>query len=153
MSDLTITRDIYPMPAFLTLTASDLERSVRWYTQGLDFIELARMPHLVHLRRFRTQDILLFPHRPGAPAVDPGVGWSFSLRGGPGMPALAERLAAFAPDSSAGVLRMPWNVDELRCVDPDGYTIVFSEQVPDAEMDAAFSATVLDSIVPGAPIA
>lgn len=144
--DLTVTRDIYPMPAFLTLTVSDLARSVAWYTTALDFVELARMPHLVHLRRFRTQDILLFPARPGA-AIDAGTGWSFSLRGGPGLPALASRLMAESPASSSGLQRMPWNVDELRCVDPDGYAIVFSEGVPDEERDQTFSAQVLGSIV------
>ena len=145
--DLIITRDVYPMPAFLTLTVSDLERSVAWYTEGLDFVELARMPQLVHLRRFRNQDILLFPPRPDRPAADSGAGWSFSLRGGPGLPALARRLAARAPDASAGLQRMPWNVDELRCTDPDGYTIVFTERVPEVEMDQEFSAAVLGSIV------
>lgn len=146
--DLTITRDIYPMPAFLTLTVSDLERSVRWYTEGLDFVELARMPQLVHLRRYRHQDILLFPHQADLPAGDPGAGWSYSLRGGPGLPALAERLAAHAPGSSAGLQRMPWNVDELRCTDPDGYTIVLTERVPESEMDQVFSAAVLASLLP-----
>jgi len=144
--DFTITRDIYPMPAFLTLTVSDLERSVRWYTEGLDFVELARMPQLVHLRRFRNQDILLFPPHPGRPGPDAGAGWSFSLQGGPGLPTLAQRLAAHAPDASAGLQRMPWNVDELRCTDPDGYAIVFTERVPEDEMDQAFSAAVLASL-------
>lgn len=144
--DLSISRDIYPMPAFLTITVADLERSVAWYTRGLDFVELARMPHLVHLRRFRTQDILLFPLRPGA-AIDPGSGWSFSLRGGPALRALGERLTAFRAESTSGVQRMPWNVDEMRCTDPDGYSIVFSEGVPEAERDAVFSAEVLGSIV------
>ena len=145
--ELTITRDIYPMPAFLTLTVSDLERSVHWYTEGLDFVELARMPQLVHLRRFRNQDILLFPPQPGRPGPDAGAGSSFSLRGGPGLPALAERLAAHAPDASTGLQRMLWNVDELRCTDPDGYVIVFTERVPEAEMDQGFSTAVLGSIV------
>lgn len=146
----TVTRDIYPMPAFLTLTVSDLERSVLWYTEGLDFVELARMPQLVHLRRFRFQDILLFPQRPGTPPAAPGAGWSYSLLGGPGLPALAERLAAHSPGASAGMQRMPWNVDELRCVDPDGYTIVFTERVPDDQIDEAFSAAVRASLVPDA---
>lgn len=150
----TVTRDIYPMPAFLTLTVSDLERSVRWYTGALDFVELARMPQLVHLRRFRNQDILLFPQRPGTPPATPGAGWSYSLLGGPGLPALAERLAAHSPGASTGastgMQRMPWNVDELRCVDPDGYTIVFTERVPDDQMDEAFSAAVRASLVPDA---
>ena len=146
--DLTITRDIYPMPAFLTLTVADLERSVRWYTEALDFVELARMPQLVHLRRYRNQDILLFPHQAGRPAGDPGAGWSYSLRGGPALPALANRLAAHAPGASAGLQRMPWNVDELRCTDPDDYTIVFTERVPEDEMDQVFSAAVLASLMP-----
>jgi len=43
---------------------------------------------------------------------------------------------------------MPWNVDELRCTDPDGYTIVFTERVPEDEMDQEFSAAVLASLIP-----
>jgi catechol 2,3-dioxygenase-like lactoylglutathione lyase family enzyme len=145
----TITRDIYPMPAFLTLTVADLERSVAWYTQGLDFIELARMPQLVHLRRFRNQDILLFPAEPGS-RVETGSGWTLSLQGGGALPALAERVGAYAPNSSSGMVRRPWNVDELRCTDPDGYTIVFTDRVPDDEMDEGFSAAVRASVVAAA---
>ena len=35
-----ITRDIYGMPAFATILAADLDASVAWYTEALDFISL-----------------------------------------------------------------------------------------------------------------
>ena len=60
--DAGITRDIYPMPAFVTLEVIDLERTADWCVNGLDFLELFRMPgpggapSLVHLRRWRYQD-------------------------------------------------------------------------------------------------
>ena len=51
------TRDIYGMPAFVTLTVSSLDRTVNWYVNGLDFVSLFSLPGpdggtaLVHLRR------------------------------------------------------------------------------------------------------
>ena len=145
--ELETTRDIYPMPAFVTLTVTDVDRSVDWYTNALDFVELARMPHLVHLRRFRYQDILLLPARPGQ-QISPGRGWAFSLRGGPGLEDLGRRIEEHSPGSSEGPQRTPWNVIELRCTDPDGHLVVLSERVPETDMDQHFSAEVRASIVP-----
>jgi hypothetical protein len=39
-----ITRDIYGMPTFVTFTVVDVERTVDWYVNGLDFIPLFTMP-------------------------------------------------------------------------------------------------------------
>ena len=60
---------IYVMPAFATLAVSNLERSRRWYVEGLGFALLAEIPGpsgdvaLMHLRRWRYQDLLLVPAR------------------------------------------------------------------------------------------
>src|SRR3954447_14597063 len=39
-----ISRDIYPMPAFVTLEVPDVDRTVDWYVNGLDFILLFTLP-------------------------------------------------------------------------------------------------------------
>src|SRR5690349_16679075 len=60
---------IYVMPAFATLTVSDLAASRSWYVDGLGFAVLAEVPGpsgsvvLIHLRRWRYQDLLLVPGR------------------------------------------------------------------------------------------
>ena len=65
----TIDRGIYVMPQFVTFEVADLAAARRWYVNGLGFVELAVLPGpegepaLVHLRRFRYQDILLVPGR------------------------------------------------------------------------------------------
>ncbi len=75
-----VTRDIYGMPAFLSLTVADVEASVDWYVNGLDFVSLFTLPGpdsapaLVHLRRWRYQDILVRPGRSQA-----GTGLTFSV--------------------------------------------------------------------------
>ena len=74
-----ITRDIYGMPAFVTFTVSDLDQTIDWYVNGLDFIVLFSIPgpdgpSLVHLRRWRYQDILIRHGR--APT---GGQWTYSI--------------------------------------------------------------------------
>jgi catechol 2,3-dioxygenase-like lactoylglutathione lyase family enzyme len=57
-----VDREIYVMPGFTTLPVADLERATRWYGH-LGFVVLAEMgdgpARLVHLRRYRYQDLLL----------------------------------------------------------------------------------------------
>jgi catechol 2,3-dioxygenase-like lactoylglutathione lyase family enzyme len=133
-----VTRDIYGMPAFVTLTVADVERTVDWYVNGLDFIALFRMPGLVHLRRWRYQDILVRPGRPPA-----GGEWTVSVM------ATAEQLAALAQRARAhgggtvdGPADTPWNTRDLRATDPDGYTVVFTARRPEGERDERFSAMI-----------
>ena len=61
-----ITRDIYGMPAFVSFAVADIAAARDWYTAGLDFTDLFSIlgpagPVLVHLRRWRFQDLLLRP--------------------------------------------------------------------------------------------
>jgi catechol 2,3-dioxygenase-like lactoylglutathione lyase family enzyme len=144
-----ITRDIYPMPAFVTLEVSDVHRTVAWY-ESLGFVSLFTMPgpdgapRLVHLRRWRYQDVLV---RPGTPA--PTGGQTLSLAG------LAEELDAVAgrarehsagtgAGSVEGPLDTPWNTRDLRLTDPDGYVLVLTAQRPAADRDAAFEQHIRD---------
>jgi catechol 2,3-dioxygenase-like lactoylglutathione lyase family enzyme len=137
-----VTKDIYGMPAFATLGVRDMARSVDWYVNGLDFIALFTMPGpdgapaLVHLRRWRYQDILL---RPGQPT--PGGDWTVSVM------ALAERLDAIAERARAhgggtveGPVDTAWNTRDVRATDPDGYTVVYTARRPEGQLDERFSA-------------
>ncbi len=140
--DTGITTDIYPMPAFITIDSSDVDRTVDFFVDGLDFVSLFTMPGpdgtpmLVHLRRWRYQDILV---RRGAPG--PGSGWSFSVA------ALAEELPALADRARAhgtvdGPTDTPWNTRDLTVTDPDGYRIVFTARRPAGERDEVFGAEI-----------
>ena len=59
------TEEIYPMPAFPILNASDLAASARWYQEALGFRHVFTMrgpggqPLLVHLRWVKYADVLL----------------------------------------------------------------------------------------------
>jgi len=144
-----VTRDIYPMPAFVTLAVPDLDRAVSWYVEGLDFVRLFTMPGpdgrpvLVHLRRWRYQDILLRLAAPGEvpPASSaPRTGWT------PSVMALAEELDALAARARAqgsgtveGPLDTPWNTRDLVTIDPDGNRLVLTARRPDGARDEAFS--------------
>jgi catechol 2,3-dioxygenase-like lactoylglutathione lyase family enzyme len=141
-----ITRDIYGMPAFVTFVVADLARTVDWYTNGLDFIELFSMPgpdgpRLVHLRRWRYQDILV---RPGSGAGGGPGGGRFSVMAGiEELDALAARAAAHGGGSVNGPFDTPWNTRDVHAVDPDGYTVVYTAHRPAPRQDADFNAMMV----------
>ncbi|MEU9832673.1 VOC family protein [Streptosporangium sp. NPDC048047] len=137
-----ITRDIYGMPAFVSLTVADLDRTVDWYVNGLDFISLFTVPGpggepaLVHLRRWRYQDILV---RPGK--ADPGEGWTIGVMAElEQLDALADRARAHGGGTVDGPADTPWNTRDLRVTDPDGYTVVYTARRAEGERDARFTA-------------
>ncbi len=111
-----IDRSIYAMPAFATFEVSDLDASRRWYVEGLGFIVLASLlgpegaPALVHLRRWRYQDLLLVPAR--QPADRPrgaGVRVTFAagVAGDEDLNALAARAARVPGGSVSGPAPTP----------------------------------------------
>jgi hypothetical protein len=132
----TITRDIYGMPAFVTFTVADLDRTVDWYVNGLDFIQLFALPGLVHLRRWRYQDILV---RVGAPPA--GGEWTYTVMGAvEDLDSVAKRAAAHGGGTVEGPFDTPWNTRDVRATDPDGYTVVYTARRPDDQLDPKFSA-------------
>jgi predicted enzyme related to lactoylglutathione lyase len=136
--DTGVTTDIYPMPAFATLVVADLERTVDFYTRALDFVALFAMPggQLVHLRRWRYQDLLV---RPGD--AEPGRGCGLSVAAlAEDLPVLADRARAHGGGTVEGPLDTPWNTRDLTVVDPDGYRLTYTARRPVADRDAAFEA-------------
>ena len=145
-----ITRDIYPMPAFVTLTVADVRRTVDWYVEALGFVPLFTMPGpdgepaLVHLRRWRYQDLLV---RPGTPQPATGAVVSVSALAEE-LDGIAERARAQATRTGAGSVEgpveTPWNTVDVRTTDPDGYPLVFTARRPEGRRDAAFEQRITE---------
>lgn len=139
-----VTRDIYGMPAFVTLVAPDVRAAADWFTRSLDFIELFAMPPgddpmLIHLRRWRYQDILI---RRGEASGDIGGGIQLSLA------AEYEELDALAAKvrgSSAhveGPTDTGWNTRDLTITTPEGLRLVFTAPRPEMLRDRTFNANM-----------
>jgi catechol 2,3-dioxygenase-like lactoylglutathione lyase family enzyme len=139
MSEKTadMNHEIYPMPAFPTLSASDLAVSLRFYVDGLGFQHIFSMPDsegqpiLHHIRFARYADLLLEQEppgsEPGAESRGRGVRLTFSLplaeRTADEVARRAKRLGALIE----GPVERPWNTRDLVVADPDGYVLVFTE--------------------------
>ncbi|MFC7548988.1 VOC family protein [Plantactinospora sp. GCM10030261] len=147
-----ITRDIYPMPTFVTLVVADVTRTVDWYVDGLGFINLFTLPGpggqpaVVHLRRWRYQDILVRPGiPPGQDGTPPGQGWSVSVMAvAEELDALAARARAHGGGTVEGPYDTPWNTRDLKTTDPDGYPLVFTARRPEGERDERFNQMIIE---------
>jgi catechol 2,3-dioxygenase-like lactoylglutathione lyase family enzyme len=135
---------IYAMPAFATLSVSDLERSRRWYVEGLGFVTLAEVPGpsgdvaLIHLRRWRYQDLLLVRARGPLSSGNRGIRLTFSAHG-TGLDALVTQARATGGGSVEGPMATPWNTLDVLARDPDGHEVVFTSRLPPDQQDPAFA--------------
>lgn len=141
-----ITRDIYGMPAFVSLTVADVRAAADWFTTALDFVELFAMPPgddpmLIHLRRWRYQDILLRRDASdGGSKTSVGAGIQLSLA------ADYDELDAVAAAARAhgaeviGPADTAWNTRDVSVVSPQGLRVVYTARRPEPLRDAAFSA-------------
>jgi catechol 2,3-dioxygenase-like lactoylglutathione lyase family enzyme len=145
-----VTRDIYPMPAFVTLTVSDVGRTVDWYVEALGFVSLFTIPGpdgapaLVHLRRWRYQDLLVVPGTP-----QPAAGAVVSVAAlAEEFDAIAERARAHAARTGVGAVEGPletrWNTVDLRTTDPDGYPLVLTARRAEGRHDEAFEQRITE---------
>lgn len=133
-------RSIYVMPAFVTFACADLERTARWYLEALGFSVLARYPGLVHLRRWRYQDILLVQGTDTAPR-GPGVRLTVAA-GDEDLGALAERAQRVGTGTAEGPAPTPWNTVDLVCTDPDGHIVVLTALDRARAPDPSFSEAI-----------
>ncbi|MCO1654465.1 VOC family protein [Pseudonocardia humida] len=146
--DPVVDTSIYPMPMFLRLEVSDLARSRAFYTGALDMVELAVLPpsgppFLVHLRRWRYQDLLLVPAR-GPVSAAVGLGLSLAAEHD-ALAGLAERATAFGAPVE-GPVDTPWNTTDVTVTDPDGLRITYTARRPAERRDADFEAVVRSSV-------
>ena len=142
-----VSRAIYGMPMFATLSATVVDRTVSWFVDGLGFAVLFTMPgpsgepRLVHLRRWQFQDILV---RPATGPVSAGSGLALTFA------AVYDEIDALAAQAAAhgagrvveGPVDTPWNTREMTTVDPDGNIVVFTAGRPPEQRDHDFSAAM-----------
>lgn len=140
--------EIYGMPAFITFAVRDVLAIRDWYVEGLGFIDLFSFPGpdgspaLVHLRRWKFQDILI---RPAAQPPVPGTAATLSIAAVYGeLDGLAERARQHGGGTVDGPDDTPWNTRDLTTRDPDGNTVIFTAPRPPEQVDAAFSASMLE---------
>lgn len=133
--------DIYPMPTFLRIEATDVAATTRFYVDGLGMAvmytgpDIDGVPMITHLRGARYQDVLVVP-------VDPRHASGSTLTpafAAPHLDMIADRLkGAHRPE------RMPWGTRELRVTDPDGNILVLTEppsEPPTSTIEDAMEAT------------
>lgn len=139
-----ISREIYGMPAFVTLIARDADATVAWYTEALDFVVLFTVPGpdgraaLVHLRRWQFQDLLVRP-APGPVAAGSTATVTFAAVYDEIAP-LAERARSAGGGEVGHPVDTPWNTRDLTTTDPDGNLVIFSAGRPPEAADAGFAA-------------
>ncbi|WP_141937357.1 VOC family protein [Microbacterium sp. SLBN-154] len=133
------------MPAFISLDVRDVRAAAEWFTGALDFIELFAMPPgddptLIHLRRWRYQDILL---RRSEDDAHVGVGIQLSVSATyDELDGLAARARAYGQADVDGPADTPWNTRDLALVGPQGLRIVLTARRPAPLRDAAFTANM-----------
>ena len=138
-----ITRDIYGIPAFVSLDVPDVRDAARWFVGALDFIELFAMPPgddptLIHLRRWRYQDILLRRSDTDA-TIGPGIQLSIAATYEE-LDDLATRARTFGATTVLGPEDTPWNTRDLTLTSPQGLQIVLTARRPEPLRDAEFTA-------------
>jgi hypothetical protein len=137
-----ITRDIYGMPAFVSLDVPDVRAAAEWFTGALDFIELFAMPPsdepmLIHLRRWKYQDILL---RRSTEQASVGRGVQLSIAATyEELDDLADRARSYDEASVEGLFDTAWNTRDLALTSPQGFRIVLTARRPEPLRDAAFT--------------
>jgi uncharacterized glyoxalase superfamily protein PhnB len=123
-------REIYPMPAFPVILASDLAASARWYQEVLGFADVFTMrgpndqPMLAHLRWSKWADVLITQARDSV-ALPRGQGITLNFMTFD-VDALAERARAAGANVLDGPVDRPWNARDVTIADPDGYRLNFT---------------------------
>jgi catechol 2,3-dioxygenase-like lactoylglutathione lyase family enzyme len=134
--------EIYPMPAFATLTVADVSAVAAWYERTLGFStvfrgpEVGGQPALVHLRRLKYQDLLLTIAQPGGTPAEAPSSLTLSFSIGEDVDALADRARSVEPlgqSAIAGPVDTPWNTRDLRVTDPAGHRLIFTGRNPNPD--------------------
>ena len=134
MTEPTSPPEIYPMPAFPTLTVRDIEASARWYQEVLGFQHVFTIPGpggspvLVHLRWVKYGDLLL--QKPMRPPDDRpkgvGIRLSFAVFEGR-VDDIAERARRSGARLETEPKNQPWNARDFSIRDPDGFLLTFTQ--------------------------
>lgn len=129
------TPEIYPMPSFPTLSVTDLKVSTQWYRDILAFELIFEMPGstgvpiLSHLRWSKYADLLLLPDdNPSGERKGVGITLNFAM-GDKSIDDFAENVVAKGISEYAGPKDQPWNARDFTVLDPDGYSLTFTQPI------------------------
>jgi predicted lactoylglutathione lyase len=104
-----VMEEYYPMPMFINLGVSDIDVSVEWYQHILGFREIFRGSGIIHLRRERFQDLLLFPTQ-ASEMNAPGEGIVVQFQAGEvSVEEIARKAQQQGSSDVDGPLERPWN--------------------------------------------
>ncbi|MCY9160700.1 VOC family protein [Bacillus atrophaeus] len=124
--------EFYPMPLFVKLSVSDIERSLSWYKAVLHFESVFELTGndgkkvMAHIRGKKYQDILLESAQMNTDINGKGVKLNVTTDD---VDSFFEKAKSVEAKITEGPIDRPWNARELVLQDPDGYLITLSMQI------------------------
>lgn len=123
-----IYREIYGMPMFVNVQATDLAAARDFWIRGLGFIDLFTIPdRLTHLRRWAFQDVLLHAGADAQEKTSVSVSFSCVLSQ---LDEIATRCEELLPGCTTGPRLTPWNARELEVVTPENTRVIMTAARP-----------------------
>ncbi|MDM5186898.1 VOC family protein [Bacillus sp. DX4.1] len=129
----------YPMPLFVKLSISNMDSSLSWYKDVLNFESVFELPDkdgrivMAHIRGKKYQDIMLVSEKNDQESNKKGIVLNFTVED---VHRFFENANKMNAEVVEGPIDRPWNARELILNDPDGYLITLSMQIdPEMTMD------------------
>ncbi|WLR42082.1 VOC family protein [Bacillus carboniphilus] len=126
--------EFYPIPMLIKLSVSDMESSVNWYQEVLNFHNVFELKGddkqmvFAHLRGKKYQDIILVKNQPNASTHEAKVILTVE-----DVHKFEKKAIQFGIKTK--ITEQPWNAVELELEDPDGYPIILSMRNHDLSFD------------------
>ncbi len=123
--------EFYPMPLFVKLSVSNMESSLCWYKEVLNFETVFELPGkdgktvMAHIRGEKYQDIMLVSDSEQNEIISNGKGVVVNLSV-EDVDLYAKKANEFKVLVVEGPIDRPWNARELVLKDLDGYSITLS---------------------------
>lgn len=119
------------MPLFVKLSVSNMESSLIWYKDVLNFNPVFEFPGkdgktvMAHIRGKKYQDVMLVSatEQNDKESNGKGVVINFNVED---VDLFSDRARAASAEVIEGPINRPWNARELVLNDPDGYLITLS---------------------------
>ncbi|WP_214484192.1 VOC family protein [Bacillus sp. SM2101] len=131
--------EYYPMPLFVKLSVKNMDDSLKWYNEVINFNSIFELPDkegntiMAHIRGEKYQDILLLKDNSQDKCSKQGIVVNLSVED---VHQFFERALAANTKVIEGPIDQPWNARELILKDPNDYTITLSMQINnDKSMD------------------
>ena len=121
--------EAYPMPLFVKLEVSNIEKSINWYKKVLGFNLVFELPDnegnivMAHIRGKQYQDLMLVATTSKDKGKGAGVVLNFTVNE---ISIFSKKAITEKANVIEGPIDRPWNARELILKDPDGYCVTLS---------------------------